>query len=249
MRKVKILPSRTPCQRELQWGRTLSSAERAPRTRMRQTAGTASMGPHSFKCGKSGDSRWMRRSCRCFNGAALFQVRKDEPGNRDGTGQTSASMGPHSFKCGKSGAFLTTSSKYPWLQWGRTLSSAERYDGYIELETTAKASMGPHSFKCGKVLLCSARRLCFCASMGPHSFKCGKGAGKKSEGNRESASMGPHSFKCGKAPVRYAVSLCRTRFNGAALFQVRKASAIAHSGTIAAPLQWGRTLSSAESQS
>ena len=61
----------------LQWGRTLSSAERILYLWLQQNLHFASMGPHSFKCGKSTSSgSWMRQ---------LFF----------------ASMGPHSFKCGK----------------------------------------------------------------------------------------------------------------------------------------------------
>ncbi len=87
--------------------------------------GMASMGPHSFKCGKL--------ACALsFNGAALSAERADL--------DVEASMGPHSFKCGKrrlrlrrlscvcfNGAALFQVRKEKWkLQWGRTLSSAER---------------------------------------------------------------------------------------------------------------------------
>ena len=86
------------------------------------------MGPHSFKCGKNEKQYVAGRIGRGFNGAALFQVRK--------VGNT-----------------------YEWpawtfrLQWGRTLSSAER-SGKKRPDPHGKpASMGPHSFKCGKVWL------------------------------------------------------------------------------------------------
>ena len=86
----------------LQWGRTLSSAESRPASGRLSRNGLASMGPHSFKCGKSCEVRrfasnffglqWGRtlssaESLRFnevskdkqvgFNGAALFQVRKE----------------------------------------------------------------------------------------------------------------------------------------------------------------------------
>ena len=62
----------------LQWGRTLSSAESDPELRRRQVAIGASMGPHSFKCGKLVAVLLAIRRLQCFNGAALFQVRKEK---------------------------------------------------------------------------------------------------------------------------------------------------------------------------
>ena len=111
---------------KLQWGRTLSSAENACHVYNLLLRSVASMGPHSFKCGKKGDGgfsapieavlQWGRtlssaEKCarrvianppwRGFNGAALFQVRK---------------------------SVLRTASIFSsnGLQWGRTLSSAEK---------------------------------------------------------------------------------------------------------------------------
>ena len=83
-------------------------------------------------------------------------------------------MGPHSFKCGK-GTNRTCGFEFNRvLQWGRTLSSAERLKSSIDAFRSSIASMGPHSFKCGKrswrVKTCGVGE----ASMGPHSFKCGK---------------------------------------------------------------------------
>ena len=92
-----------PLQREhlLQWGRTLSSAESHPISPHSLLVIRASMGPHSFKCGKIGDVNRDYALLAGFNGAALFQVRKEQP------------IAP---------AARTTIA----LQWGRTLSSAER---------------------------------------------------------------------------------------------------------------------------
>ena len=85
----------------LQWGRTLSSAESKetgwqarsnrlgfngaalfqvrkecrPHSRIFRVP-NASMGPHSFKCGKLGPFFFSHCNEYCFNGAALFQVRK-----------------------------------------------------------------------------------------------------------------------------------------------------------------------------
>ena len=157
-----------------------------------------SMGPHSFKCGKQDWKYPDAPRFYSFNGAALFQVRKagarlccweiDKP----------PSMGPHSFKCGKwnwrvwalaraatfNGAALfqvRKAGKLPQaqesllsLQWGRTLSSAERYETDIKQRKRFVPSMGPHSFKCGKCPSAHSPYRQSCPSMGPHSFKCGK---------------------------------------------------------------------------
>ena len=134
------------------------------------------------------------------------------------------------------------------LQWGRTLSSAERRHPSAARCVGEKASMGPHSFKCGKEMT-STSTVPMCprlqwgrtlssaessraahrqtasdeASMGPHSFKCGKqivsGALTLAPAD---ASMGPHSFKCGKLNFLSVFVGSLSSFNGAALFQVRK---------------------------
>ena len=59
------------------------------------------MGPHFFKCGKVDGGRQCAPSMLCFNGAALFQVRKAGGIKAKRNGQRFASMGPHFFKCGK----------------------------------------------------------------------------------------------------------------------------------------------------
>ena len=61
---------------QLQWGRTLSSAESAAARPVGGRQRWASMGPHSFKCGKVNETRLGTAWNSCFNGAALFQVRK-----------------------------------------------------------------------------------------------------------------------------------------------------------------------------
>ena len=144
----------------------------------------------------------------------------------------------------------------------------------------------------------SVSKACTLASMGPHFFKCGKGCraprlpqkpgalqwgrtfssaerfscrGRNSVLRR--ASMGPHFFKCGKSIDQKNKLRVRARFNGAALFQVRKVCVTAtcdKAVTLASmgphffkcgknvvagfclhvfyQLQWGRTFSSAESE-
>ena len=73
----------------------------------------ASMGPHFFKCGKQDWKYSDAPIFYCFNGAALFQVRKVSQFRLVTVGMFEASMGPHFFKCGKhkmrSASFDTTS--------------------------------------------------------------------------------------------------------------------------------------------
>ncbi len=182
-------------------------------------------------------------------------------------------MGPHSFKCGKRRRRMPGKPGKPALQWGRTLSSAERRRGdTLGAFRLRNASMGPHSFKCGKRPIPAKYGWSTNASMGPHSFKCGKRPRGSSTGlsalpgfngaalfqvrkvhrlplyapNTHRASMGPHSFKCGKNCRRRRLECRRCSFNGAALFQVRKGTANRKNNPWTESLQWGRTLSSAE---
>ena len=60
----------------LQWGRTLSSAESRNVRASKEWIHSASMGPHSFKCGKDHRLHLFNTVEYRFNGAALFQVRK-----------------------------------------------------------------------------------------------------------------------------------------------------------------------------
>ena len=109
-----------------------------------------------------------------FNGAALFQVRKEDQR-------------------------LLMRKHCETLQWGRTFSSAESDPEELKRIAQITASMGPHFFKCGKppfgVLHDPGAPP---ASMGPHFFKCGKIPTDIQARLKDEASMGPHFFKCGK---------------------------------------------------
>ena len=181
------------------------------------------MGPHSFKCGKP----------------------KNHP--RDER-QSKASMGPHSFKCGK---ILNRQSQTPppSLQWGRTLSSAERlFVGHRSFGPLI-ASMGPHSFKCGKMSwIIEMCKICPKLQWGRTLSSAESQPSPSDTRLIRHASMGPHSFKCGKVDEDGREVEGVERFNGAALFQVRKAVHSTACRRMPAVLQWGRTLSSAESQ-
>ena len=181
------------------------------------------MGPHFFKCGKNRHERQENRA----NGA---------------------SMGPHFFKCGKhrcngrcdtpgrsfNGAalFQVRKGTADWisvscssgLQWGRTFSSAERSVSPDIFETIERLQWG-RTFS-------SAERQ----------------ANAIGRSDSSAASMGPHFFKCGKQSRRSRPRNDESGFNGAALFQVRKAINLAGTKSTTGRLQWGRTFSSAERQ-
>ena len=157
------------------------------------------------------------------------------------------------------------------LQWGRTLSSAE----VILVRPTpirgSLASMGPHSFKCGSSTQRKSSCLISTRFNGAALFQVRKlGVGRlggwevkmlqwgRTLSSAEVrwllfivvsltfASMGPHSFKCGSRNSQRTAEPSHSRFNGAALFQVRKSTKIKEGKANGDRLQWGRTLSSAE---
>ena len=231
----------------LQWGRTFSSAETTHSGLRAGRVALASMGPHFFKCGNACFLRFLWYAIYCFNGAALFQVRKLRHLNYN----------ENSFKCCFNGAALFQVRKL----MKRTPSTS----------ITSVASMGPHFFKCGNQSSAAPVKQRGKASMGPHFFKCGNFFFRLRTPPENRASMGPHFFKCGNNGLRALISfpLCllqwgrtfssaETRsdaprpitagpcFNGAALFQVRKRPSGGRSAHGESPLQWGRTFSSAE---
>ena len=158
----------------LQWGRTLSSAESEPAEIHSSSKSPASMGPHSFKCGKACRLPIIQAASNCFNGAALFQVRKAGYTLPPNALKKIASMGPHSFKCGKpfllgflfimqtcfNGAALFQVRKENRMlilcQLGLSFNGAALFQvrkaacSSIHWRSLVGASMGPHSFKCGK---------------------------------------------------------------------------------------------------
>ena len=84
------------------------------------------MGPHSFKCGKSIGCRLADAIGKSFNGAALFQVRKVPPPLAPLIIDFPCFNGAALFQVRKVDNELRASGGPKGLQWGRTLSSAER---------------------------------------------------------------------------------------------------------------------------
>ena len=205
------------------------------------------MGPHSFKCGKIRRLWWTSPASR------------------------RASMGPHSFKCGKEKKKLNGHVHIITLQWGRTLSSAEshplrtppenllsRFNGAALFQVRKGISSRRFSrqflkLQWGRTLSsaerrngASATRRRNKASMGPHSFKCGKKKRRVGNSAKEQGFNGAALFQVRKAGLACPFISPLARFNGAALFQVRKAESRRCGRMEYVELQWGRTLSSAE---
>ena len=151
MRKCLSRSIYLPAKPPLQWGRTLSSAEVLCVKFDHSSSAGASMGPHSFKCGSWASGEQKQWNNFCFNGAALFQVRKfldflfyvlDIFVLQWGRTLSSAEV------------LVLRLARCPpaMLQWGRTLSSAEVATKGSSIKTDEAASMGPHSFKCGSLV-------------------------------------------------------------------------------------------------
>ncbi len=183
------------------------------------------MGPHSFKCGKT------------IHRGSHLRLRKR------------ASMGPHSFKCGKRDITRNQSLASGSLQWGRTLSSAERTRWWMARYGHSRSFNGAALFqvrKDGDVLLIGFG---FSALQWGRTLSSAERATwlfkpynpKPLQWGRTLSSA--ESFSAGSR--RYGAIL---GFNGAALFQVRKGRSAHFFIGKKNQLQWGRTLSSAESR-
>ena len=234
----------------LQWGRTFSSAE----------------------------SEWVcsfdfpRRLG--FNGAALFQVRKVHRGIFCGCesrtalqwGRTFssaesrsvarrsarvgvASMGPHFFKCGKEKPNIDRDTPDKELQWGRTFSSAESHRRVERDGNTFICFNGAALFQVRKAESRLAAPTRLAGLQWGRTFSSAESLRILVDDVFGSqASMGPHFFKCGKASCADRLTHSEPSFNGAALFQVRKAALLRGDWWHSEKLQWGRTFSSAESK-
>ena len=203
------------------------------------------MGPHFFKCGNSIAFGYSTSPPQCFNGAALFQVRKltnrsiqrlTAPLLQWGRTFSSAEIAVSMERCQWSGV----------LQWGRTFSSAEikvmrrikNEDGLLQWgRTFSSAEIGKgkakerqrKSLQWGRTFSSAEIRVRLSVLWRRKWLQWGR-TFSSAEIPRQTlrykpatkASMGPHFFKCGNS-----ISFCSFHqrlwsFNGAALFQVRK---------------------------
>ena len=236
---LEIITFQTSKQK-LQWGRTFSSAERPLILAARERGKWASMGPHFFKCGKE-RTAWLQWG-RTFSSA--------ERSTRICVGWPfkKASMGPHFFKCGKLGVSFRWQPPLDELQWGRTFSSAESSAEVFACLTAASSFNGAALFQVRKVFRRFRGGGVRKKLQWGRTFSSAESRQGRQHGVRVPlASMGPHFFKCGKNRHLSGGLLRADRFNGAALFQVRKDPSGSPSGSPSSPLQWGRTFSSAES--
>ena len=133
----------------LQWGRGLSTAESTMRPSVPATAACFN-GAAVFQPRKGCNVPvFIASRIRCFNGAAVFQPRK-----------AAARVASSSADCRLQwGRGLSTAERYASkgssgmsarLQWGRGLSTAESSPASGTGKTGGKASMGPRSFNRGK---------------------------------------------------------------------------------------------------
>ena len=161
-----------------------------------------------------------------FNGAALFQVRKEDPREARPARPTRFN-GAALFQVRKDSHFALPVQHHNPLQWGRTFSSAESNTNQQQEDEFYSASMGPHFFKCGKKRAQARTRARLRGFNGAALFQVRKvGLDRRRRRPYHQASMGPHFFKCGKPANPPTWKIAYSCFNGAALFQVRKDASI-----------------------
>ena len=151
MRKAASLEAGVLIEDQLQWGRTLSSAERTlPRPHYPIGCGKLQWGRTLSSAEREAASHLHVRLEARFNGAALFQVRKASKAYPPQAQVQQGFNGAALFQVRKVLGASSDAHGFGPLQWGRTLSSAERAEASLLRDPRYIASMGPHSFKCGK---------------------------------------------------------------------------------------------------
>ena len=136
----------------------------------RQVERAASMGPHSFKCGKIFRLFWLSFWIFRFNGAALFQVRKAPETSHDcplcigfngaalfqvrkakeEESKAIAAINGRTLSSAESAVVEPNDSAARLAINGRTLSSAESTIRSPDASIRITGYKRPHSFKCGK---------------------------------------------------------------------------------------------------
>ena len=180
------------------------------------------MGPHSFKCGSPDQRQHTHQDEQPLQwGRTLSSAEVNAKLRREGQNMAGFN-GAALFQVRKSFSTSASASSICRLQWGRTLSSAE-VPPSKEFRTKKPRLQWGRTLSSAEVMLES-----------------------NSDEIAEEASMGPHSFKCGSENRLQMNKPNYRRFNGAALFQVRKFGVLPSIIRMWTTLQWGRTLSSAE---
>ena len=157
-------------------------------------------------------------------------------------------MGPRFFNRGKTGlCVLASRPGISGFNGAAVFQPRKVCDHRHLLRCITLASMGPRFFNRGKGQPAEARaRRRAGASMGPRFFNRGKPTGPRHPRLRSTASMGPRFFNRGKTTGTIELWSAMAGFNGAAVFQPRKAAASTPPARCSRPLQWGRGFSTAE---
>ena len=206
----------------------------------------ASMGPSSFNDGNLNSLGEEYKTILGFNGAVVFQRRKPGSGNTgwaDRQGFNGAVVFQrrkhgHSSPCRSpapsfNGAVVFQRRKPPapvsentiqnLLQWGRRLSTTERWAVPALLKLAARASMGPSSFNDGNpVEICGKPATSKLGFNGAVVFQRRKHQAASLQPTARHASMGPSSFNDGNAIITLTIDDLLSGFNGAVVFQRRK---------------------------
>ena len=139
-------------------------------------------------------------------------------------------MGPRSFNRGRGLVANSGGADSGWLQWGLGLSTEEGRMDDVAPNGRSVGFNGASVFQPRKALQMGTIRLIpQIASMGPRSFNRGRQSTFPATCLASAASMGPRSFNRGRRFPHSPSARPETRFNGASVFQPRKAPAPAPS--------------------
>ena len=182
------------------------------------------MGPHSFKCGKHERKEFYRQR------AIALQW-----------GRTLSSAESTEHQAGKNEAKM--------LQWGRTLSSAESLPSIVSFGGGVGCFNGAALFQVRKAFIMVQLPEPYPELQWGRTLSSAESGFWNRRLLRDRLSL-QWGRTLSSAESLYASNFtvaAELRFNGAALFQVRKADSAAMKPKSLLVLQWGRTLSSAES--
>ena len=204
------------------------------------------MGPHSFKCGKSRLFGGLADSAISFNGAALFQVRKVTAGGAVATRQNKLQWG-RTLSSAERFFKRRSCPSSCGLQWGRTLSSAESSPLAYPNSACLSLQWGRTLSSAESDLNLAGESACGFASMGPHSFKCGKGTHHLlGENNPNALQWGRTLSSAERCSVAIGLPAMRRQLQWGRTLSSAERLRRARNWTTSCGLQWGRTLSSAE---
>ena len=232
----------------------------------------ASMGPRFFNRGREHQVDGGAAVVAGFNGASVFQPRKGSKRSvRQEHKTTRASMGPRFFNRGRKVRQLRQVDLFAVLQWGLGFSTEEG-GGKKTIATSRNVGFnGASVFQPRKGDFQEGDRvglaelqwgLGFSTEEGlryvdtvdvHHLLQWGLGFSTE-EGFRSvvlakpvgSASMGPRFFNRGRAATERSRTTSNSRFNGASVFQPRKAAGQDSQDTRQTRLQWGLGFSTEE---